>query len=957
MSAESPGSPGSVEHPPPFGPPMYGSRGFGYPGLPGDMANTSLGASGPLGQSAGYPSFVSSGGPFPGATVAQHLQLSAQSLSLQYLIQAYSPLTSSVYGQPVRALYGGAPCQRSPFPAADQPANLLPSLLATQQPLRDAAAGYSPMAAMIAKHVQQQHALFASLSAATASQVTLGSLLANGVGSSQIAPAGGSKNAGNPAQWTPIVPVTQPAAAPVALKVYRATPGVGSPSCRGAGLHAHANHSGPAAHEVGAPDGKGEGPPPNGLAHPQPQPPPPPRGGDGGGGGLEQQQQQQQQHQQENPGLLSEILLNSFCAVSFAHQKQQLQQQLQLQQGGGGGGRKSGASRQGTPAKQPAFDQQQQHYQGGTDSEESPSTPRFPPDSSPQQQQQQQQSPTDAAGTPPPPPRPNARGQPSQTKLDPTAPAFTPGGRQRQQRSSSKGSSSGNSAGSGASAKRRLLPAAERGDAEAEGEKQPHRHDPDAAAAANDGTARTPDRVFSLAAAQQQSSRGAADGAPLCIFFTRGLCAHGSDCRYSHQYPVIAPSLMPTIPTVNLHPLAPSFPSTPPPPFYQAAPRSSHGNSPQKRLSAPETFDIDSYYLPSSQADARLSDVRPCFKYNAGACTDESWPHKLTHFFDESAGRHETDRNCIYPEPRAYHRTCQVHPKKMWKWEPTTQQWMEASPAPGENSYPPAGRVDVVTYNVLFDHYMKDHIHSRKRYHALAEVLREADFDICCLQEVQPAFLRVLLREDWVRDKYWSSAEAECSSLCFAGVVILSKWALEDLAIHDLPQTCGNVSSAVIGRLALGPALSVTLCSAHLSLSGFEIQTCQLANLLRKTMHHPHVVLLGDFNLEIDLGHGFLDAWIESEAADEGHTKTNPPAALLYQRLQNSEAREPDGIVPEDKRLDLIFRRSRDEGRGAPALRTVKHSASLGGKQACREYLLRRVSASLSLSPAQSAFI
>ena len=429
-----------------------------------------------------------------------------------------------------------------------------------------------------------------------------------------------------------------------------------------------------------------------------------------------------------------------------------------------------------------------------------------------------------------------------------------------------------------------------------------------------------------------------------------------------------------------------------------------------------ETPKLSSFFVAPNETVARAyhSLSPPCEVYAEGAgCSQENiWPHKLCHYFSEEKGVHETDIAVIYPEPRCKYRTCQVHPKKMSRWEPTTQGWVQATPVfahdssthtehDGKEAAPRIKRFSIMTYNVLFDHYLREMIQSNKRYHALFEVIREADCDIVCLQEVQPAFLKEILKEEWLRAQYWSSAEPECCSLTFSGVVILTKHAFSSIAVHDMPQTCGNTSPCVRGTLPVDGKNEVTICSAHLNHSDVHVKTCQLANMLRLTEASPHNILIGDFNVHsLNLGEDYADAWVEScasrkrrlrtpkvspggtppngQAEDSGeeylasgHTisTANPMAAMmsendkretsvlstllhehLSQRRKRRSSNPPKDVeeVEVSGRIDCILYRNRNAKRRAASgkqkinLSVVRQSGVVGGKEKCRAYLIRR---------------
>eukprot|EP01061_Rhynchopus_euleeides_P045030 TRINITY_DN795_c1_g1_i2.p1 TRINITY_DN795_c1_g1~~TRINITY_DN795_c1_g1_i2.p1 ORF type:complete len:492 (+),score=112.21 TRINITY_DN795_c1_g1_i2:320-1795(+) len=333
----------------------------------------------------------------------------------------------------------------------------------------------------------------------------------------------------------------------------------------------------------------------------------------------------------------------------------------------------------------------------------------------------------------------------------------------------------------------------------------------------------------------------------------------------------------------------------------------------------------------------------------------------------------------------------------MSRWEPTTQGWVQASPVfcsssaeegergNGGSTTPRIKRFTIMTYNVLFDHYLRDLIRSPKRHQSLFEVIREADCDIVCLQEVQPAFLKELLQEEWVRAQYWTSAEPACGSLSYSGVVVLSRHAFSSLAIHDLPQTCGNTSPCIRVTLPVDGSNDITICSAHLNHSNMQVKTCQLANMLRLTESSQRSILIGDFNVHSLSLEDYVDAWSEAQSkqrskrwktlsstsrdghnggvpleaeddgAKSGHTisTANPMASLMSERDTReegsvlsmllsehlSERRRRSGSSPPPKdeeavevsgRIDCILYRNLGKPRSGRGDRKSRHQAGSG---------------------------
>jgi len=63
----------------------------------------------------------------------------------------------------------------------------------------------------------------------------------------------------------------------------------------------------------------------------------------------------------------------------------------------------------------------------------------------------------------------------------------------------------------------------------------------------------------------------------------------------------------------------------------------------------------------------------------------------------------------------------------------------------------------IVTWNVLFDEYTSELIHTKQRIPIIIQYLKQMDADIIGLQEVTRPFLIELLRQEWVKNQYFIS--------------------------------------------------------------------------------------------------------------------------------------------------------------------------------------------------------
>lgn len=191
---------------------------------------------------------------------------------------------------------------------------------------------------------------------------------------------------------------------------------------------------------------------------------------------------------------------------------------------------------------------------------------------------------------------------------------------------------------------------------------------------------------------------------------------------------------------------------------------------------------------------------------------------------------------------------------KCKRFDATEQLWKESG-----TSFPSISKTDVklVTYNVWFS--SKNWLN---RAIVLFRIVKDQDPDVICFQEVTSDFLKVLLREDWVRNLYFIS-DALGSTVVPYGVVILSKIPMKHLTIHTLPTN--------MGRRFLMCELEVSGCTIHIgtvhleSMQNTQIRLQQLERIQSITQSFSNVFILGDFNFHVQSTENRfiadLDAW------------------------------------------------------------------------------------------------
>jgi poly(A) polymerase len=231
------------------------------------------------------------------------------------------------------------------------------------------------------------------------------------------------------------------------------------------------------------------------------------------------------------------------------------------------------------------------------------------------------------------------------------------------------------------------------------------------------------------------------------------------------------------------------------------------------------------------------------------------------------------------------------------RWQPST----------GSPSAPIAGPdVRVLTWNTLWDRYDKELVRTAERRPMLLAALRDADVDVIALQEAEPALVKMLLAEEWVRSGWTLGGDPRSSDVAESGLFLLSRLPVVEAGWHALGRY--KAVTALVVASGAGPVVVATthLSSDH-SADGAGLRREQLAQLadglgdgLGDVTSVP-VVLVGDFNDDTEAPAarlGMVDAWTQIHGvADETATfdpTANPLAAV-------------SSLTGQAKRLDRVL--------------------------------------------------
>ncbi|WP_405442720.1 RNA repair domain-containing protein [Streptomyces avidinii] len=184
-----------------------------------------------------------------------------------------------------------------------------------------------------------------------------------------------------------------------------------------------------------------------------------------------------------------------------------------------------------------------------------------------------------------------------------------------------------------------------------------------------------------------------------------------------------------------------------------------------------------------------------------------------------------------------------------YAWDPADGgAWRPAEPVPAGAAAAAATTVRLLTWNTLWDRYDAPRIATARRRPLLLADLAAADADVIALQETEPALLRMLLAEPWVRAGYTLGTDPDGRDVDECGLLLLSRLPVREAGMHLLRPHKGV--TAVTVDTAAGPlVVAATHLSSDHSRDGAGRREAELARLAEGLGGvEAAVALLGDFN-------------------------------------------------------------------------------------------------------------
>ncbi|KAL6050999.1 Endonuclease [Balamuthia mandrillaris] len=256
-----------------------------------------------------------------------------------------------------------------------------------------------------------------------------------------------------------------------------------------------------------------------------------------------------------------------------------------------------------------------------------------------------------------------------------------------------------------------------------------------------------------------------------------------------------------------------------------------------------------------------------------------------------------------------------------YRWDPEEEAWLPMEKKTRQQVNVETNEIRVATYNVLFDLYMKEHIHTEKRLPAIFDLLKNLDADIIALQEVTQIFLIQLLSQDWMKDRYLSDCDAGYTVTPY-GQLLISKYPFYGLSMHKYSKYKKVIMGEFVinGELLYVPVIHLT---SDRTLDPSTKRAQQVEVVFEKTLQdvkagtggeqqQTDCILLGDFNFgdgdENDIiRDDFKDVWLALRPSEKGYTFDVERNTTASKTTTTGKSRRFDRILVRSKTWQPCF--------------------------------------------------
>eukprot|EP01121_Diplochlamys_sp_Union-15-3_P006997 TRINITY_DN1758_c0_g1_i4.p1 TRINITY_DN1758_c0_g1~~TRINITY_DN1758_c0_g1_i4.p1 ORF type:complete len:299 (-),score=35.49 TRINITY_DN1758_c0_g1_i4:32-823(-) len=228
-----------------------------------------------------------------------------------------------------------------------------------------------------------------------------------------------------------------------------------------------------------------------------------------------------------------------------------------------------------------------------------------------------------------------------------------------------------------------------------------------------------------------------------------------------------------------------------------------------------------------------------------------------------------------------------------WKWDERKEQWAQIF-SKIENQDRKLNKLRFVTWNVWFANYQYT-----SRSEQICKILQETNADVICLQEVLADFINILKRQEWVKQYYLSDASTLGDTLERYGVLLISRFPLAKLSLHNLPSYMGR--SLLRTDFIINSDI-FSVATVHLeSLDNAPLREQQIKVIAAILKNSTHATVMGDFNFDAYTNiydqnkdgplenlvlpkyvPDFIDVWSELHPHDKGYTYDSSVNTMLH---------------------------------------------------------------------------
>lgn len=199
--------------------------------------------------------------------------------------------------------------------------------------------------------------------------------------------------------------------------------------------------------------------------------------------------------------------------------------------------------------------------------------------------------------------------------------------------------------------------------------------------------------------------------------------------------------------------------------------------------------------------------------------------------------------------------------------------------------------IRVATFNLWFSSKYR-----HERTVAVLDILHQEEAHVICLQEVTPDFLKQLLAEPWVQERYSITHKDQASlGVMKYATVMLSRLEVVSYSLHELPSFMDR--KLITGQFKVY-GHQIIVGTVHLE-SELQVQSRQQQmQCLHQWLGEKNLsyIIAGDFNFGTEAvenqsleAYQWMDVWATKKRNEEGFTRDTVTNKLLH-------AQYPDGL-------------------------------------------------------------